>query len=619
MIKNKKNTTSSFIYYIASTYFFAFIVVIFLQYSVYLEQITRHQFNEISQYIRHKLSFAKNYSYDSFKLLEYIDTNNIADKNLKHVLESSEIKEIYFLGKIYSYNNKKQTISFYGDNDEKLSIKDLNVNPTILKCLDQKGKLNFGQIYLADRKANNFTIVACYASNKNQQIYLRLIDFDKLFKKVSMIFNFSNNYDVMIINRYEQALYTSHNKHINNLDLNNITSLKKGLAEIKRYSTKFYRDTQGINFKNYSDTQGINFKNYSDTQGINFKNYYSLTTFRDNNFKIFIKQMSLSEEQEFYKFLIFHKYTLVAEFLIFLTLLLLIIKYISPLYRVASSMKKILTFNNIENIPNKTDIWKLSIFSIIKLFESCYLKLRFEYKIVDLKYVFMEKLLKNLINNHTENNRHLLHNFNTPLHQIKLSLQALKDAKADINKVDKISIIEDALKHFESVFFANKVSPYRIELDEAYIDIRGIINSSLDLIFNPDIYKKLSVKKNYTNNNVLVLADEVCLETIVVLLLSSSKNLISNIDNVAVDIQTILTGLEVSIKLSGKKINKSNIEKYINCIDNKLNLNYMGEYDIDILIVNRLLHLLRFNMILETDNKESIKYDIIIPNIKLKS
>ena len=200
-----------------------------------------------------------------------------------------------------------------------------------------------------------------------------------------------------------------------------------------------------------------------------------------------------------------------------------------------------------------------------------------------------------------------------------MSLQALKDAKADINKVDKISMIENALKHLESGFSANKVSPYRIELDQAYIDIKGIINSSLDLIFNPDIYKKLSVKKNYTNNNVLVLADEVCLETIVILLLSSSKNLISNVDNVTVDIQTILTGLEVSIKLSGKKINKSNIEKFINCIDNKLNLNYIGEYDTEILIVNYLIHLLRFNIILETDNKESIKYDIIIPNIKLKS
>ena len=68
----------------------------------------------------------------------------------------------------------------------------------------------------------------------------------------------------------------------------------------------------------------------------------------------------------------------------------------------------------------------------------------------------------------------------------------------------------------------------------------------------------------------MVLADEVCLETIVILLLSSSKNLISNVDNVTVDIQTILTGLEVSIKLSGKKINKSNIEKFINCIDNNI-------------------------------------------------
>jgi hypothetical protein len=593
----KKNPKSSFIYYIASTYLFALIIIIFLQYSFYLEQITRHQFNEISQYIRYKLSFAKNYSYDSFKFVEYIDTNNIDDENLKHVLESSKIKEIYFLGKIYSYNNKKQTISFYGDNDEKLSIKDLNVNPTILKCLDQKGKLNFGQIYLADKKANNYTVVECYASNKNQQVYLRLINFDNLFKKASTIYDFCKNYDVMIINRYNQVLYTNHNRHLNNPDLNNITSLKKGLAEITRYNTKFY----------------------SDTQGFNFKNYYSLTTFKDKNLKIFITQISLSKEQEFYEFLILYKYTLIAEFLIFLTLLLLTIKYTFPLYRVAYSMKKILALSNIDNISNKTDIWKLSIFSIIKLFKSCYLKLRFEYKIVDLKYVFMEKLLKNFISNHTENNRYLLHNFNTPLHQIKLSLQALKDSKADINKVDKISMIENALKHLESVFSANKVSPYRIELDQAYIDIKGIINSSLDLIFNPNIYKKLSVKKNYTNNNVLVLADEACLETIVVLLLSSYKNLIDNIDNVTVDIQTILTGLEVSIKLSGKKINKSNIEKFINCIDNKLNLNYIGEHDTEILIVNYLIHLLRFNIILETDNKESIKYDIIIPNIKLKS
>ncbi len=569
-----------------------------MQYSVYLEQITRYQFYEISQYIRDKLSFAKHYSHDSFKLLEYIDKIGIADENLKHGLESSKAKEIYFLGKVYIYNNKKQNISFYGDNDEKLSIKDLNLNPTILKCLDHKEKLNFGQIYLADIKANNYTIVACYASNKSQQVYLRLMNFDNLFKKASIKYNFFKNYDVTIVNRYDQVLYTSHNKHINNPDLNSITSLKKGLNEIKKHNLKFY----------------------SDTQGFNFKNYYSLTTFKDNNFKVFTTQISLSKEQEFYKFLIAYKHILIAEFLIFLTILLLTIKYIlNPLYRITSSVKKILIFNNIGNKPNKTNIWKLSIFSTIKLLKSCYLKLRFKYKIVDLKYVFMEKLLKNLINNHTENNRYLLHNLNTPLHQIRLSLQSLKDAKADINNVDKISNIENALKHFESVFSANKVSPYKIELDEAYIDIRGIINSSLDLIFNPDIYKKLSVKKNYTNNNVLVFADEVCLETIVVLLLSSSKNLISNIDNVTVDIQTILTGLEVSIKLSGKKINKSNIGKFINCVDNKLNLNYMEEHNIDILIVNWLLHLLRFNMILETDNQESIKYDIIIPNIKLKS
>ena len=98
----KKNPKSSFIYYIAFTYLFALIIIIFLQYSVYLEQITRHQFNEISQYIRHKLSFAKNYSYASFKLLEYIDTINIADKNLKYGLEINNVKKIYLLGKIYS-------------------------------------------------------------------------------------------------------------------------------------------------------------------------------------------------------------------------------------------------------------------------------------------------------------------------------------------------------------------------------------------------------------------------------------------------------------------------------------------------------------------------------------
>ena len=68
-----------------------------------------------------------------------------------------------------------------------------------------------------------------------------------------------------------------------------------------------------------------------------------------------------------------------------------------------------------------------------------------------------------------------------------------------------------------------------------------------------------------------------------------------------------------------KKIKKHNVEKFINCIDNRLYLNYLREYDVDILIVNYLIHLLKFDITLKTDNKESIKYDMLIPNIKLKT
>jgi hypothetical protein len=120
-------------------------------------------------------------------------------------------------------------------------------------------------------------------------------------------------------------------------------------------------------------------------------------------------------------------------------------------------------------------------------------------------------------------------------------------------------------------------------------------------------------------NNALILADEVCLETIIFLLLYSYRNLVEDLNSVTINIQTILTGMEISIKFNGKKVQKHNVEKFINCIDNRLYLNHLKEYDVDILIVNYLIHVLKFDITLETDNKESIKYDMLIPNIKLKS
>ena len=598
MTKCIKNPIFSSIYYIAFAYLFAFLIIIALQYNNYIEQIARYQFQEVSQYIRSKLSFAKYYSNDNFKRIEYIDQLNLTNKNLKYKLFDHRAKESYLLGKIYNYNSKDQNISFYGNNDEKLTIKDLSLNPTILKCLEYAGTLNFGQIYINAKKDNNYAIVACYGNKKNQQVYLRLFDFDKLLKKVTAKYDFFKNLNILIINKYNQVIYANPNKYIHNQNLNNTAFLKEGLVILKKYK----------------------YKHYGNIGGFNFKNYYSLATLKDNSFKIFITQKSLSKSQTFYEFIKFYKNVIIAESLIFLGILFFIIKYVLyPLHRNAIFMKKIITSDAPKNLVDNDNICKLSAFNTIKLFQSYYFKLRIKHKIADLKYTFMEKFLNTLIDNHAENNRHLLHNFNTPLHQIKLALQSLKDATEKSNKNDRMQIIEKALEHFELVFSNNNISPYTIDLNEAYIDIEDIINNAIDLIFNIDIHNELLVKKNFMTNNALIFADKVCLETIIYLLLHSSRNLIDDLNSVTISIQTILIGIEISIKFNGKKIKKHNIEKFISCIDDRLYLNHLREYDADILIVNYLVHLLKFNITLETDNKESIKYEMIIPNIKLKN
>lgn len=66
-------------------------------------------------------------------------------------------------------------------------------------------------------------------------------------------------------------------------------------------------------------------------------------------------------------------------------------------------------------------------------------------------------------------------------------------------------------------------------------------------------------------------------------------------------------------------LKKDNTKKFIHCIHSRLYLDYLIEYKANIFIVNYLTHLLRFDMILETDNNESVKYNIIMPNIKLKN
>ena len=584
-------------YYIAFTYLFTFLIILALQYNNYIEQIARYQFQAVSQYVRSKLALAKYYSNDSFKRVEYIDQLNLINENMKYQLDS-KANELYLLGKIYNYNSRDQNISFYGNNDEQLTIKDLSFNPTILKCLEYTGQLNFGQIYINAKKDNNYAIVACYGNKKNQQVYLRLLDFNKLLKKVAANYDFFENLNIFIINKYNQIIYTSPNKYIQSQNLNAIPFLKESLLILKKHEHKYY----------------------SNIGGFNFKNYYSLAALKDNSFKIFIKQNSLSSSQKFYGFLKATKYIIIAEFLILLITLLFTIKCILyPLYIVISSMKKIIALDDMDNLLDKDAIWKLSVLNIIKLFKSYYYRIKINYKIIDLKYTFMEKFLNQLIDTHTENNRQLLHNFNTPLHQIKLALQSLKKDTEKFNKNDKITIIEKAIKHFELSFINNTISPYTIDLSEEYLDIKNIINNAVDSIFNIDIHNELLVKKNFMTNNALILADEVCLETIIFLLLYSFKNLVDDLNSVTINIQTILTGMEISIKFNGKKVKKHNVEKFINCIDNRLYLNHLREYDADILIVNYLIHLLKFDITLKTDNKESIKYDMLIPNIKLKT
>ena len=592
-----KKPIFSSVYYIAFAYLFTFLIILGLQYNNYIEQIARYQFQEISQYVRSKLALAKYYSNDSFKRVKYIDQLNLANKNIKYQLDNKENK-LYLLGKIYNYHSKDQNISFYGNNDEQLTIKDLSFNPTILKCLEYTGQLNFGQIYINAKKDNNYAIVACYGNKKNQQVYLRLLDFDKLLKKVAAKYDFFENLNIFIINKYNQIIYTSPNKYIQSQNLNAIPFLKESLLILKKHEHKYY----------------------SNIGGFNFKNYYSLAALKDNSFKIFIKQNSLSSSQKFYGFLKATKYIIIAEFLILLITLLFTIKCILyPLYIVISSMKKIIALDDMDNLLDKDAIWKLSVLNIIKLFKSYYYRIKINYKIIDLKYTFMEKFLNQLIDTHTENNRQLLHNFNTPLHQIKLALQSLKKDTEKFNKNDKITIIEKALKHFELSFINNTISPYTIDLSAEYLDIKNIINNAVDSIFNINIHNELLVKKNFMTNNALILADEVCLETIIFLLLYSFKNLVDDLNSVTINIQTILTGMEISIKFNGKKVKKHNVEKFINCIDNRLYLNHLREYDADILIVNYLIHLLKFDITLKTDNKESIKYDMLIPNIKLKT
>ena len=584
-------------YYKAFTYLFTFLIILALQYNNYIEQIARYQFQAVSQYVRSKLALAKYYSNDSFKRVEYIDQLNLINENMKYQLDS-KANELYLLGKIYNYNSRDQNISFYGNNDEQLTIKDLSFNPTILKCLEYTGQLNFGQIYINAKKDNNYAIVACYGNKKNQQVYLRLLDFDKLLKKVAAKYDFFENLNIFIINKYNQIIYTSPNKYIQSQNLNAIPFLKESLLILKKHEHKYY----------------------SNIGGFNFKNYYSLAALKDNSFKIFIKQNSLSSSQKFYGFLKATKYIIIAEFLILLITLLFTIKCILyPLYIVISSMKKIIALDDMDNLLDKDAIWKLSVLNIIKLFKSYYYRIKINYKIIDLKYTFMEKFLNQLIDTHTENNRQLLHNFNTPLHQIKLALQSLKKDTEKFNKNDKITIIEKAIKHFELSFINNTISPYTIDLSEEYLDIKNIINNAVDSIFNIDIHNELLVKKNFMTNNALILADEVCLETIIFLLLYSFKNLVDDLNSVTINIQTILTGMEISIKFNGKKVKKHNVEKFINCIDNRLYLNHLREYDADILIANYLIHLLKFDITLKIDNKESIKYDMLIPNIKLKT
>ncbi|MSO13295.1 hypothetical protein h2es_0047 [Rickettsiales endosymbiont of Trichoplax sp. H2] len=571
-------------------YSIAFITIVIFQYRSYIEQIIRNEITDLSHYVRARLSVAKNYSYDNFQLIEYIDKNNLFNNNIKHILDNNRAKKLFFLDEIYKYDSVNQDLFFTGINESKISIQNLKTNPTILQCIKNKGNIKFGQIYIND----HYEIVSCYRGD--QYVYLRLINFRKLVRGIKDKYSFSKNYRILISDKYNRILYVINDSaKVLDKNLANIPYLKEGMVFLSKNKEKRYTRISGYGL---------------------FEKSYSLVSFRDKSFKIFVEEISSFNLQNIINFLKFDKLLIIIDLIIFLILAsCVLVGIIYPLNRISTSLKKYMKLEGDKNLSN---------LKVIDILKHDYLKLQNQYKNIYLKYHFVSKFLKKFIVNYKDNYKDIVHNFNTPLHQIQLSIQSIESEHSNtIVDNKKIKIIDKASKQLlancELFFSDKKLLRYSLDSKKSNICLAEIIKDLLNTIFNMSTYDNLRISKNFTTTNTIIIEDKIFVETVMYFLLDSSKKLIDEISFLSVYIHEILTGLEISIIFEGNKIKKGNVQEYVNYIDNKLDLNYFDESKLDILIINYFVNLLGLDLSFQTNDKNIIKYKLIIPNIKIKS
>ncbi|WP_154510290.1 hypothetical protein [Rickettsiales endosymbiont of Trichoplax sp. H2] len=591
----KKNIEKSLTFllnkrFIMIIYSIAFITIVIFQYRSYIEQIIRNEITDLSHYVRARLSVAKNYSYDNFQLIEYIDKNNLFNNNIKHILDNNRAKKLFFLDEIYKYDSVNQDLFFTGINESKISIQNLKTNPTILQCIKNKGNIKFGQIYIND----HYEIVSCYRGD--QYVYLRLINFRKLVRGIKDKYSFSKNYRILISDKYNRILYVINDSaKVLDKNLANIPYLKEGMVFLSKNKEKRYTRISGYGL---------------------FEKSYSLVSFRDKSFKIFVEEISSFNLQNIINFLKFDKLLIIIDLIIFLILAsCVLVGIIYPLNRISTSLKKYMKLEGDKNLSN---------LKVIDILKHDYLKLQNQYKNIYLKYHFVSKFLKKFIVNYKDNYKDIVHNFNTPLHQIQLSIQSIESEHSNtIVDNKKIKIIDKASKQLlancELFFSDKKLLRYSLDSKKSNICLAEIIKDLLNTIFNMSTYDNLRISKNFTTTNTIIIEDKIFVETVMYFLLDSSKKLIDEISFLSVYIHEILTGLEISIIFEGNKIKKGNVQEYVNYIDNKLDLNYFDESKLDILIINYFVNLLGLDLSFQTNDKNIIKYKLIIPNIKIKS
>ena len=571
-------------------YSIALVIILALQYGSYVQQITKNQLDNLSIYIRSRLSIIKNYSYDNFKLIEYLEQTKSLNDSIKLILNNNRVKEIFLLSEVYKYDNKTQNLLYLGKDKGKgnIKIQNLKTNPTILKCIENKKELKFGQIYIDDY----YRIVSCYGGEK--YIYLRLTNINKLIFAINKMHKYAKNYNIVISDKYNQVLYSSNSK-TSYKNLSNITTFKYGMLFLDKSKEKRYTKINGYDL---------------------YEKSYSLATLKDKSFKIYIEKISTPDSQKFIKFIQYNKLLVITDLVIFFILVLCVLKgIIYPLSRVISPLQKYIKLDNEKD---------LSYLKAIHLLKKEYFELRNKNKLVYFKYNFINKFLKKFINNYQDDYKNLLHNFNTPLHQIQSSIQSIK-AKSNNMIIDdeKINIIDEAVKQLigncEQIFNNKKLLNYSLDSKKSYVCLVKVINDLSGVIFNINPYYNIKIIKDFTATNAVIIADKVFIETIMYQLLSSFKKLIDKVSVISINLHEILTGLEISIIFEGNRIQKDSVEKYIDYIDNKLDLNYYDESKLDILIVNYLVNLLKLDLSLQSNDNKTVSYKLVIPNIKLKS